>query len=193
MKERILMVVFVLVLGTILTVSLIAVDFVTDPVIARNEAVRVKSSVLAALAVPCEAADVESTFDSAVETRTADKVTYYVSRDGAMAVPFDGTGLWGPITGIIALNPDLETLKAVTIIAQEETPGLGGEIGAEWFQSQFEGKKIFDEQGQPGLRIVKAGEAAGQNVVDSITGATMTSQRVEIMLNDVIKAWTGEM
>ena len=170
------MVVFVLVLGTILTVSLIAVDFVTDPVIARNEAVRVKSSVLAALAVPCEAADVESTFDSAVETRTADKVTYYVSRDGAMAVPFDGTGLWGPITGIIALNPDLETLKAVTIIAQEETPGLGGRISEPEYLGRFVGRK-------PRLRATVPGKGGGPSDVDTISGATLTTKAFVDILN----------
>jgi len=103
----------------------------------------------------------------------------------AYAVRFAGPGLWGPIEGFLALEPDLRTIRGISFYRQEETPGLGGEITSEWFRQQFVGKSILDPDDGPGLRIVKPGTAQGANEVDAITGATMTSARVETMLNDV--------
>ena len=49
MKEKILMIVFVLILGTILTSSLVAVDKYTEPIIKKNELKRLRLSVMDAL------------------------------------------------------------------------------------------------------------------------------------------------
>ena len=192
---------FAIILGASCSALLAGVSWLTEPNRIANEEAEEVRNILTALRVPVGAdAGAEETleiFTSAVSVSDVGGLEVYEYRTAvgveAVAVAVRGPGLWGPVEGVLALESDLKTIRGVRFYKQEETPGLGGEIGAEWFQSQFEGKKIFDEQGQPGLRIVKAGEAAGQNVVDSITGATMTSQRVEIMLNDVIKAWTGEM
>ena len=109
------------------------------------------------------------------------------SNPRAYAVRFAGQGLWGPIEGFLALEPDFRTIRGISFYRQEETPGLGGEIASGWFRQQFEGKSIFGPQGNAGLRIVKPGTAQGANEVDAITGATMTSARVETMLNEVIR------
>jgi len=100
----------------------------------------------------------------------------------SLAVAFAGPGVWGPIEGVMALEPDMKTIRGVRFFKQEETPGLGAEIASERFLKQFEGRKIVSRDGQPGFRIRKAGSLTDQNVVDSITGATMTSDRVEVML-----------
>ena len=109
--------------------------------------------------------------------------------DGAprsIAVPFSGPGLWGPIKGFLSLAPDMRTIRGVTFHEQEETPGLGGEIASNWFRNQFRDKKIVSDQGAPGLRIVRGRKAAAANEVDGITGATMTCDKVEAMLNKMI-------
>lgn len=108
------------------------------------------------------------------------------ARVEAVAVSFSGSGLWGPIKGFLALEPDLKTIRGVTFHEQEETPGLGGEITAAWFRAQFVGKSIFSISGQPGIRIVRGGGADAQNEVDAITGATMTCRKVEAMINATI-------
>ena len=106
-------------------------------------------------------------------------------------MPFSGPGLWGPIYGVLALEPDLRTIRGIRFFKQEETPGLGGEIGADWFQDQFVGKQIASEADVYGFAIVKPGTGEGVNVVDGITGATMTSDRVAVMI-DSIAAVIGE-
>ncbi len=102
----------------------------------------------------------------------------YVGSDGAVqtvAVLFGGKGLWGPIKGILALEPDRRTVRRITIYEQEETPGLGGEIATRGFTKQFDGQRIVSPAGEAGL------------AVQAITGATMTSQRVKDMLNQVAR------
>ena len=95
--------------------------------------------------------------------------------------------MWGPIRGFLALEADMRTIRGVTFHEQEETPGLGGEIASVWFQEQFKGKVIELPDGERGIHIRRGGGASGPNEVDAITGATMTSKKVEVMLNAVIE------
>ncbi len=103
------------------------------------------------------------------------------------AVAFAGPGLWGPIEGYLALDPDMRTIHGITFYKQEETPGLGGEIGAQWFQQQFVGKKIIGPDGKPGIKLVGGGKASGDNEVDAISGATLTSDKVQAMLKKIME------
>jgi Na(+)-translocating NADH:ubiquinone oxidoreductase C subunit len=130
-------------------------------------------------------------YDRDITVTEEDELTLYgyspigAGAPQAVAVPFSGVGLWGPVRGVLALEPDLATIKAVRFYQQEETPGLGGEIGSVWFQEQFVGKKIIDATGNPGFRIVKPGRPTGENAVEGISGATMTSDRVAAMLDSL--------
>ncbi len=115
-----------------------------------------------------------------------------VLREGPVAVPFSGSGLWGPIEGFLALEPDMITIRAVSFYRQEETPGLGGEIDSGWFRGRFEGRSIIGPDGRAGIRIVSDREAEHINEVDAITGATMTCNQVEEMINRAIAGIAGE-
>ena len=106
---------------------------------------------------------------------------------GAVAIPFSGPGLWGPVKGFIALEPDMRTVRNIIFHEQEETPGLGGEIGSTWFQERFRGRSIVDRDGKPGIAILRDGKPIGPNEVDGITGATMTCEKVKLMLNRSIE------
>ena len=108
----------------------------------------------------------------------------------AFAVGVEGVGLWGPVEGFLALEPDVRTVRAVTFHKHEETPGLGGRIEEPEFRGQFRGKSIVDAAGKPGIRVVAPGSSSAPNEVDAITGATITSQRIEHMLNETIaRVW----
>ncbi|MFW6334821.1 MAG: FMN-binding protein, partial [Desulfosalsimonas sp.] len=62
-------------------------------------------------------------------------------------IPMESQGLWGKIYGYMALENDGSTIAGFTVYEHSETPGLGGEIEKQWFQENFEGKKIVDKQG----------------------------------------------
>lgn len=104
----------------------------------------------------------------------------------AYAFPVIGQGLWSTLYGYLALEADATTIRGITFYKHGETPGLGGEIEKEWFQSNFKGKKIYSVQDLKLTPIVVVkGRAAdlyrGEELdyhVDGITAATLTSQGV---------------
>jgi Na+-transporting NADH:ubiquinone oxidoreductase subunit C len=104
---------------------------------------------------------------------------------------FSGPGLWGPIKGFLAFDPDMTQIRGLTFYEQEETPGLGGDIVKASFRDKFVELKIRDESGKPGIIIKNGGEAAA-NKVDGISGATMTCDKVQEMLNEAIKSIVEE-
>ncbi|MCA1746301.1 MAG: FMN-binding protein, partial [Bacteroidales bacterium] len=52
-------------------------------------------------------------------------------------VPVRGKGLWGPIWGYVAFETDMNTIFGVIYDHAKETPGLGADINAEWFERKF--------------------------------------------------------
>ena len=62
MKDKILMIIFILVLGSILTTALLAVNSYTTPIIAKINAINLKQSVLAALEIDFTEDDIEDVF-----------------------------------------------------------------------------------------------------------------------------------
>ncbi len=183
MKDKIMMLVFVLVLGTILTGILVAVNWYTTPVISRNEQREIQAGVLRALGIPFAEGEEERVFAGSVQARQAGGKTYYVADGAGIAFPYSGSGLWGPINGIVALNPDLATLKGITILHQEETPGLGSRITEAAYLDQFRGKDFTS-----GLKLVPPGRSKANNEIDAITGATLSPKAFLDILNANLRA-----
>lgn len=105
-----------------------------------------------------------------------DGVTKYV-------LPIVGKGLWGDIWGYVALQQAEGNIVITGIVMDHagETPGLGAEIATEGVQKLFEGKKLYDAEGQFAVRMQKGG-AQNEYQVDAITGGTKTSDGVNAML-----------
>lgn len=95
-----------------------------------------------------------------------------------------GSGLWDEIWGNIALQADLNTIVGAAFDHKAETPGLGAEIKDNpAFPAQFEGRKIYSEDGSYVSVVVRKGGAVDKNhEVDGISGATITSDGVTQML-----------
>lgn len=95
-----------------------------------------------------------------------------------------GAGLWGGIGGYLALNEDKNTIFGINFNHESETPGLGALIVEQPFRSQFFGKHIRNAEGQiVSVAVLKAGTMAeGQEQVDALSGATITSTGVSDML-----------
>ena len=101
-------------------------------------------------------------------------------------VPVYGMGLWGAIWGYIAVNEDGNTVYGAYFNHDSETAGLGADIkdSKEW-QDKFIGKKVYDAEGKPALKVVKSSDLKNpESEVDGITGATLTSNGVSDMLQD---------
>ena len=104
-------------------------------------------------------------------------------------IPMTGAGLWGGIWGYVALDDDCETVYGTYFSHESETAGLGARITEKWFQDLFQGKKIHpdgDNQ-KVALSVVKKGSNEEKqlnpaNFVNGITGATLTSNGVNEMI-----------
>ena len=188
MKDKIQMILFVLVVGAILTTALVTVDAITEPFIQKNKTKKLYGSILKAADISYEPDKLEAVFEQEIEEKTIGDKRHYVTTEGVTIVEFEGSGLWGPIYGAIALLDDLDTIKGITIIHQEETPGLGGRIGDAEFLDTFKNKKIF-----PALKITQQGRASGINEVDGMTGATLSCNAFNLVLNSEIQKYIPDI
>ena len=92
-------------------------------------------------------------------------------------IPMKGKGLWGPISGYLAIDVQGNIVGA-NFDHESETPGLGGEITTDKFQSQFAGKQIMDNGAMVPIEF------------DAITGATKTSDGVKEMIDKTLKTYS---
>ncbi|HSJ67270.1 MAG TPA: NADH:ubiquinone reductase (Na(+)-transporting) subunit C [Anditalea sp.] len=105
-------------------------------------------------------------------------------------LPVYGNGLWDEIWGYVALQTDLNTIEGVTFSHAGETPGLGARITSGEIQSRFQGKEIFDEEGN--LQSVRFQKGEGKDYsgephkVDGISGSTITAEGVNRMLQSYL-------
>ncbi len=201
MKGSVYTLVYATVLGTVCATVLTFAATFTKPYQDENRKVEEALNILLALNVPgadsLTPKEVLGKRDEEVEEiERGEIMTYVYSPGGANAKPksvairFAGPGLWGPIKGFLAMDPDLTKILGITFYEQEETPGVGGKIVEDWFRARFIELSIRNAAGEPGI-IIGAGET-GPNRVDGISGATMTCDKVEDMLNEAIRSIVKE-
>ena len=109
----------------------------------------------------------------------------------SLILPVVGKGLWSTMYGFIALGRDTTTVKGLIFYAHGETPGLGGEIENPLWTAKWPGRKIFDEEWQPAIRVIKGfakGPEEAPHDVDGLSGATITSNGVTYL----VQFWLGE-
>lgn len=118
---------------------------------------------------------------------------YERARLKMIILPVYGYGLWSTMYGYVALaGDDANTIVGLRFYQHGETPGLGAEIDSPQWQRLWQGKKIYDDSGEPVIEVVK-GQAApsGDGVtyqVDGISGATLTGRGV----TNLLQYWFGE-
>lgn len=197
MKNTLHTLIFAAVVGGICSTLLVTASLITAPYQKANQKADQVRNYLAALEVSlpenASAADLIAIFDRTLRPITQGGLALFEYRPSgagapqAVAVAFAGPGVWGPIEGVLALEPDMTQIRGIRFFKQEETPGLGGEIASDAFLKRFKGKQIVSADGTPGFRVRRPGAAEGPNEVDGITGATMTSDRVGKMLDTLAK------
>ncbi|QGY40447.1 Na(+)-translocating NADH-quinone reductase subunit C [Pseudodesulfovibrio cashew] len=110
---------------------------------------------------------------------------YLLKEDGQLKrviLPIHGKGLWSTMYGFIALGPDLNTVKNFGFYEHGETPGLGGEVDNPDWKGLWIGKKVYNDQGQAVIDVIKGNVSADDPKaaykVDGLAGATLTGRGV---------------
>ncbi len=107
------------------------------------------------------------------------------SKVEAYIFPMWGAGLWDWISGFVAVNSDLNTVRGVAFDHKGETPGLGARITDKVVIDRYKGKKLFDANGTlQSVSMVKGekGLPLDEHHIDGMSGATLTAKGVNAML-----------
>ena len=158
-----------------------------------NVALDVKKQILCSLNIRgLNDADAEAKYAEVVkaETDVDGQKAYACLVDGEEIMVFSlkGMGLWGGISGYIAIHGEEEpTVYGAYFNHESETAGLGAEIkDSQAWQEKFIGKKVFANV-EVALAVVKNVEDPTTQV-DCVTGATLTSNGVNDMIKQGLKA-----
>lgn len=183
--------VYITALVTVIAVVLTLVSTGLKPRRDRNKEAEKCQQILRAAGHDIDRSKAVEAFSNLAVPLTDDGRQYQiVCADGTkgIAIRLDGKGLWGPIWGYAVLSEDGKTVKGVCFDHKSETPGLGAKITDEAFMKSFEGKKLYDKDGNyVSVRVLKPGtsaEVAEENRVDAISGATITSRGVDQMMKE---------
>ena len=156
-----------------------------------NVALDVKKQILYSLNIrDLDGAEAEAKYADVVKAEKDVKgqkvYTCEIDDEQITVVSMKGMGLWGGISGYLAIKGD-GTVYGAYFNHESETAGLGAEIkDSQAWQEKFIGKKIFDDNGNVVLSVVKKVEDP-QTQVDCVTGATLTSNGVDAMLKECLK------
>jgi Na+-transporting NADH:ubiquinone oxidoreductase subunit C len=160
--------------------DVVTIGYITDGkfVEVNKEDSAAVAEVFAALADLKGLAEAENNFP--IFKYEKDGVTKYVA-------PMAGKGLWGDIWGYVSLIVEDGQAKISGIVMDHagETPGLGAEIATEKWQQKFQGKVLYNAEGEFAVRMQKGG-AQNDHQVDAITGGTKTCDGVNAMLANSI-------
>jgi len=129
--------------------------------------------------------------------RRARYARVYLVRDQGgikcLVLPVYGKGFLSTMYGFIALKPDANTVCGLKFYEQKETPGMGGEVEDPKWLALWQGKHIYDKDGNPAIEVIH-GEVDQHSIrkvfqVDGLSGATMTSKAITNLLH----FWLGDL
>ncbi len=133
-------------------------------------------------------ADIFNALGDLTASFEAGEYPVFKAANGCVVIPVYGAGLWGPIWGYVALEPDMNTIKGIVMDHSGETPGLGAEITTSKVQDSFKGKTIFEGAEFVSVAMRKGG-ATNNHEVDAISGGTKTCDGVNLMLKAGIEGY----
>jgi electron transport complex protein RnfG len=181
--------------GLLSGLVLVCIYLVTQPRILRNQAEAMRKAIYRVLPgvesistfvveegglVPFEAVGDEMPAGDAVFAGRLE--------DGRLigyAIPAAGAGFMDTVKLIYGYDPARRAIIGMQVLDSKETPGLGDKIiFDEHFHQNFVELKV-----EPEIVGVKRGEKVNPNEVDTITGATISSNAVITILNDGSQKW----
>ena len=185
----------VLVVVAALILTVVAVSL--KPLQTKNQEAEQKQMILKTIGVEATRDNAAELYAQYITEKTNEKgLPYYtfeargkgLYRHGGYIIPLNGTGLWGPIWGYLAIDVDASSSIVGAVFDHKgETPGLGGEIATDKFAERFIGKKM-DTQA---IHLAKNADHSNPYEVDAISGGTMTSNGVTAMLEKAFENYSN--
>ncbi len=197
-KKRLFSVLYMFGLTFFFTAVVSGIHQVNRERIAINEQIKLQRVILEVLGMKPEPGTsdirVKEIFERRVRIEEKEGRTLYLgfAEDGkaliGYAIPLFGPGFWGPLYGMMGVDPELERIIGIAFYQHTETPGLGGRITETWFKEQFAGKRLLPSgKEKQYFYLVPPGTSQAENQLDAITGATGTSRGVERLIDENLK------
>ena len=204
MKKQALSVVYMFLITFFFASLVSAVKLMSERKIEFNQAIKLQRIILKVLTISAEEGTSDESllqlFKARVKRIEVGQKTLYVGyeEDGrsirGYALPVGGPGFWGPIQGMVGVDPQASKILGIAFYKHSETPGLGGRITESWFTDQFKDLPLHPVEGDRNIFYLKpAGTGKAANELDAITGATNTSSAVEAFLNQELDNFLKEL
>ena len=179
--------VFFMMVITIICVGILATFYhLTNRRVEGYQATHIQKQVLETFEIP--AMSVQEDYKKYITVRTRDNITFYEAKRDNIVIgycfPMQGSGLWGTIRALAALDVELSKITGFSIIEQNETPGLGARITEAWFLDQFKNKPIVLNDEVIKYSLIPEDEIADLAEIQQITGATASSRAIITILYD---------
>jgi len=125
--------------------------------------------------------------ETSVDLASGESAPVYLVKDGAtieqVILPIEGAGLWATMYGFLAVEADGETARGLQFYEHGETPGLGDAVDKPAWRDQWRGKRLFDDNGDPLIEVVKGPAPDGSDYqIDGLAGATLTGRGVSVFV-----------
>ena len=204
MNKTVRSIVFMFLISFAFTSLVSIVKIVNDDRIRINQEIKLQRTILKVLGIDkidtLSPEKINQIFNDRIEKVKSDGRTLYICRDKegekitGYAFPVEGPGFWGPIYAMAAANPELTKLIGVSFYSHSETPGLGGRISESWFSDQFKGLSLeLSDKEKQYFFLTPEGDGKAEKDLDAITGASRTSDAVELFLNRELKVVVDEI
>ncbi len=178
--RKLLEMLFIVGLGLVSVAMLLAAQSYAAPAVRRFQMLRLRTSILGAAGVATAPAEVNGIFEARVTEARGNGATYY-RVDSLVVYEFKGRGLWGPVEGVITLDSGLTRIRSVRVLVQEETPGLGDRIKDPAYLVTYQNKTALEP-----LVLAMRHQAVEANEVDAISGATLSSEALLVIVGDAV-------
>lgn len=131
-----------------------------------------------------------------IRTRAPFKIVYEITGAAGnveqVVLPIHGKGLWSTLFGFLAVEKDGNTIKGLGFYQHAETPGLGGEVDNPNWKALWPGKKIYDEQQEVKIEVIKGrvdtSRPESKFQIDGLSGATITARGV----SHLVQYWVSD-
>ena len=175
-KTMVYPVIILVVICVVCSALLAVLNDITAPIIAANEAAKTQEAYLGVLPEGTDAAGL-TTLEGLATEGVVGAVT---APDGAVAVQAGAAGYSGKQVTVFVSFDAAGTISKLSVDASTQTTGIGSKTGEESFYSGFLGWDAANH--------VSAGEP-----VDTIAGATVSSNAVITALNSAIDCYNNEI
>ncbi|MFT5824178.1 MAG: Na+-transporting NADH:ubiquinone oxidoreductase subunit C [Crocinitomix sp.] len=113
---------------------------------------------------------------------------FEIRNTSKVILPVYGHGLWGKIWAKVVIDKATMNVLNIEFGHKSETPGIGGNINEPEFKTQFIGSKIYLSKNNFSLYKNDKKLIEGEQKIDGMSGATITSKAaIEMLNNDLLK------